>query len=87
MARMRVFIVFALAITVGGVFAFATYNYVQKAPGKTVDDADHAGRGRRRRPRHRRRDRRDDIRIDRMAGQRRCRPTRSATRTKSSAAG
>jgi pilus assembly protein CpaB len=32
MARMRVFIVFALAIGVGTVFAFATYNYVQKAP-------------------------------------------------------
>jgi pilus assembly protein CpaB len=32
MARMRVFIVFALAIGVGSVFAFATYNYVQKAP-------------------------------------------------------
>jgi pilus assembly protein CpaB len=29
---MRVFIVFALAIGVGSVFAFATYNYVQKAP-------------------------------------------------------
>jgi len=36
MARMRVFIVFALAIGVGSVFAFATYNYVQKTPGKTV---------------------------------------------------
>ena len=36
MARMRVFIVLALAVSVGGVFAFATYNYVQKAPGKTV---------------------------------------------------
>ncbi len=36
MARMRVFIVLVLAVTVGGVFAFATYNYVQKAPGKTV---------------------------------------------------
>ena len=36
MARMRVFIVLALAVTVGGVFAFATYNYVQKTPGKTV---------------------------------------------------
>ena len=35
MARMRVFIVFALAVTVGSVFAFATYNYVQKAPGRT----------------------------------------------------
>ena len=34
MARMRVFIVLVLAVTVGGVFAFATYNYVQKAPGK-----------------------------------------------------
>jgi pilus assembly protein CpaB len=33
---MRVFIVFALAIGVGSVFAFATYNYVQKTPGKTV---------------------------------------------------
>ncbi len=32
MARMRVFIVFALAITVGSVFAFATYRYVQKVP-------------------------------------------------------
>ncbi len=36
MARMRVFIVLVLAITVGGVFAFATYNYVQRTPGKTV---------------------------------------------------
>jgi pilus assembly protein CpaB len=33
---MRVFIVLVLAVSVGGVFAFATYNYVQKAPGKTV---------------------------------------------------
>jgi pilus assembly protein CpaB len=39
MARMRVFIVFALAIGVGSVFAFATYNYVQNAPkgGQAVD--------------------------------------------------
>jgi len=37
MARMRIFIVFALAIGVGSVFAFATYNYVQKAPGRTVE--------------------------------------------------
>ncbi|MBI3493161.1 MAG: Flp pilus assembly protein CpaB [Acidobacteria bacterium] len=36
MARMRVFIVLALAVTVGGVFAYATYTYVQKAPAKTV---------------------------------------------------
>ena len=36
MARMRVFIVFVMAITVGGVFAYATYNYVQNAPAKTV---------------------------------------------------
>jgi pilus assembly protein CpaB len=37
MARMRVFIVFALAVSVGGVFALATYNYVQKVPAtKTV---------------------------------------------------
>ncbi len=34
MARMRVFIVFVLAITAGGVFAFATYNYVQKLPAR-----------------------------------------------------
>jgi pilus assembly protein CpaB len=39
MARMRVFIVLVLAVTVGGVFAFATYNYVQKAPGKAVSVA------------------------------------------------
>ena len=32
MARMRIFIVFALALTVGGAFAFATYRYVQKLP-------------------------------------------------------
>jgi pilus assembly protein CpaB len=32
-----VFIVFVFAVTVGGMFAYATYNYVQKAPaGKTV---------------------------------------------------
>lgn len=36
MARIRVFIVLALAITAGGVFAFGTYSYVQKMPGKTV---------------------------------------------------
>lgn len=30
--RIRVFIVLALAVTVGGVFAFATYRYVQKVP-------------------------------------------------------
>jgi pilus assembly protein CpaB len=33
---MRVFIVFALAIGVGSVFAFATYNYVQTAAGRTA---------------------------------------------------
>jgi pilus assembly protein CpaB len=32
MARMRVFIVLVLAVTVGGTLAFATYNYVQRAP-------------------------------------------------------
>ena len=36
MTRMRVFIVFVMAITVGGAFAFATYNYVQSMPAKTV---------------------------------------------------
>src|SRR6266850_1443609 len=36
MARMRVFIVFVMAITVGGVFAYATYNYVQSRPATTV---------------------------------------------------
>ena len=36
MSRMRIFIVLVLAITAGGVFAFATYNYVQKTPAKTV---------------------------------------------------
>src|SRR5206468_6413527 len=36
MARMRIFIVFVFAVSVGGVFALATYNYVQKAPGRTV---------------------------------------------------
>jgi pilus assembly protein CpaB len=36
MARMRVFIVFVMAVTVGGVFAYATYNYVQNAQPRTV---------------------------------------------------
>src|ERR1700730_185785 len=36
MTRMRVFLVLVLALTVGGAFAFATYNYVQKIPAKTV---------------------------------------------------
>ena len=36
MARMRVFIVFVMAVTVGGVFAYATYSYVQNMPAKTV---------------------------------------------------
>lgn len=36
MARMRVFIVLALAIAAGGVFAFGTYNYVQNLPAKTT---------------------------------------------------
>jgi pilus assembly protein CpaB len=33
---MRIFIVLVLAVVAGGVFAFATYNYVQQIPGKTV---------------------------------------------------
>ena len=32
MGRIRVFIVLALAVTAGGVFAYGTYNYVQKLP-------------------------------------------------------
>ena len=36
MARIRVFLVLVLAVTVGGAFAYATYNYVQKAPAKAV---------------------------------------------------
>lgn len=35
MARMRVFVVFVLALTAGGALAFGTYNYVQKAPAST----------------------------------------------------
>lgn len=34
MARMRVFLVLALALTAGGVLAFGTYNYVQAVPQK-----------------------------------------------------
>ncbi|HYM25359.1 MAG TPA: Flp pilus assembly protein CpaB [Vicinamibacterales bacterium] len=34
--RSRVFMVMVMAVTVGSVFAFATYNYVQKVPPKTV---------------------------------------------------
>ena len=36
MARMRVFMVFVLAITAGGALAFGTYNYMQHLPTKTV---------------------------------------------------
>jgi pilus assembly protein CpaB len=36
MNRIRVFLVLALAVSVGGVFAFATYNYVQKTPVRTT---------------------------------------------------
>lgn len=36
MARMRVFMVFVLAITAGGVLAFGTYNYMQQTPARTV---------------------------------------------------
>src|SRR3954463_5504539 len=36
MARMRIFIVLVLAIAAGSVFAFATYNYVQKIPAQTA---------------------------------------------------
>jgi pilus assembly protein CpaB len=36
MARSRVSIVFVLAVVVGGIFAFATYTYVQAMPSRTV---------------------------------------------------
>lgn len=36
MARMRIFLVLALALTAGGVLAFGTYSYVQKSPTETV---------------------------------------------------
>src|ERR1700757_511580 len=36
MARMRVLIVFIIAITAGGALALGTYNYTQKIPPKTV---------------------------------------------------
>ena len=36
MARMRVFMVFVLAITAGGALAFGTYNYMQHLPARTV---------------------------------------------------
>jgi|SRR5438477_730202 len=36
MARMRVFMVFVLAITAGGALAFGTYNFIQQSPVKTV---------------------------------------------------
>ena len=36
MARVRVFLVLALAMTAGGVFAYGTYNYVNKLPKQTA---------------------------------------------------
>jgi pilus assembly protein CpaB len=35
MARMRVFMVFVLAITAGGALAFGTYNFIQQRPAQT----------------------------------------------------
>ena len=37
MARMRVFIVLALAVAAGGTFAFGTYRYMQNVPARTVE--------------------------------------------------
>src|ERR1051326_5028575 len=34
--RSRIFMVMVMAVTVGSVFAYATYNYVQKVPPRTV---------------------------------------------------
>src|SRR5438045_1926276 len=36
MARMRLFLVFALAIGAGGALALGTYNYMQHLPARTV---------------------------------------------------
>jgi pilus assembly protein CpaB len=36
MGRVRLFLVLALAVTAGGVFAYGTYNYVQKIPKATT---------------------------------------------------
>ena len=36
MARMRVFMVFVLAVTAGGALAFGTYNYMQHLPAKSM---------------------------------------------------
>ena len=47
MARMRVFMVFVLAVTAGGALAFGTYNYVQQQPAQDGVDSDAAGGGRR----------------------------------------
>jgi len=37
MARMRVFIVLALAVAAGGTFAYGTYQYMQSVPTRTVE--------------------------------------------------
>jgi len=39
MARMRIFLVLALAVSCGGALAYATYNYVQRAPVQTANMA------------------------------------------------
>ena len=39
MGRVRVFLVLALAVTAGGVFAFGTYNYVNKLPKQSASMA------------------------------------------------
>ena len=39
MARIRVFIVLALAVAAGGTFAYGTYQYMQNVPKPTPGDA------------------------------------------------
>ena len=36
MARIRIFIVLALAVVAGGTFAYGTYNYVQNVPAESA---------------------------------------------------
>ena len=48
--RNRIFAVIAIAVLAGGGLAYGTYNVIKNQPVRTVNVADPAGRGRRRRP-------------------------------------
>ena len=69
MARMRILLVFLLAVTAGGALAFGTYNYMQQLPAQGASIPTRTGRRRGDRPADRRRARPRRSARHRVAGQ------------------